>query len=775
MDNGWTPGKAPRDPKMSPYVHWWETKERNFLPQDIQDDLARVFLDIRESLPVGDVGKGVEGSFFAQGNALPLSAEVANPLKPTERPKWLASQIADRLPDNVPEDTVITGILDTGIGLSHMTTNIAAGRTRVISSWQQGAAMLWEDASESGGDSSHRTPVEKWLPCGREVFHDEINDALARYGNPEGVVEEVDFNRALELSAPDAVRGNRDLELAAAHGTHTLSLAAGYDPERFDEDVLTRQRIIAVNLPAQYHHGSAGNFLAYFAVYGVERILHVADALWEKNTETPNETGIVRGYPIVINFSYGMTGGSKDGQHIFERALSDIIDLRMERARAKQQDASPVRIMMPVGNENLAQGAASIILGAKGTTVGKDGAIEALQSMHLPWRIMPDDKTANFLEIWSEEKSKTDFDNLVEKAKVFVTPPGRDRLQLAAFEDGTFQDLGNFARVYCQFATIDRGVGPAVMETADGGSTTDVKYRLALLVCIAPTTTEKPDAPCAPAGAWTVEVEYEGEEAVDFTFYIQTDQSAVVTSETGLRSYIDHPSYRTHLTEHPSGHESESGAYADTFSFDVEDPPVDNDDWEKFGPVQRRGSHNALSSLSRPEVIAVGSFDDFNGYPTVYSATTDGNPQLDYTEVVGRERNLGREILTVCYPGENAPSLFGVLGSGARDGSVIGARGTSMSTALATREASVAFLSADQANWSKVGTQNWFREKAEVVDAADKTDVWGQDLRWPIPGDQGRLKMGWGRLPDPRFEAVKRLGEESWDWHPSPAPVPAAE
>lgn len=763
--------KEPKDPDLGPYVHWWDSKEREFLPPDIQEKMLSSLIGFRGAEPGSVEGNALAAAFYKNGETLPLSSDVANPIPMEKRPGWESHLIADRLPDNVPEDTVITGILDTGIALSHMTTNIAAGETRVISSWQQGAEMEWVRSDEGGDADQPKVPADDWLPCGREVFSGDINRALIKHGNSQGIVDEIAFNRDLKLSAPEKLTGNRDLEMAAAHGTHTLSLAAGIDPADMGVEELRRQRIIAVNLPAQYHHGSAGNFLAYFAVYGVDRILHVADALWEKNTKEPQNASIVRGYPIVINFSYGMTGGSKDGYHMFERALALVIDRRKKLAETRGQTASPVRIMMPVGNENLAQGAASIVLGAKGTTLGKYESIKALQHINLPWRIKPADKTANFLEVWSEEKPEHVFKELLKNAQFFVTPPGRERLKLATLENGEYQDLADYGRVYCQFFRIDRRGDAQVMKAQDDS---EVSCRLALLICVAPTADRELDAPCAPAGAWIVEVAYDGREPVDFTFYIQTDQSAVVTSETGLRSYFDHPNYRTHLIEHPNGSDSESGELADTFSFDEVEAPTDNDDWYRFGPVQRRGSHNALSSLSRPEMIAVGSFDDATGYPTHYSATTDGNPQLDYDEVVGRERNRGREVLTVCYPGENAPSLFGLIGAGARDGSVTSARGTSMSTALATREAALAFLGADPSAWEGIGTQMWFRDKAALVEAADKTDIWGQELKWPIPGEKGRLKMGWGRLPDPRSERVARLGQEDWEWaDPRTAAVPA--
>ncbi|KNG92750.1 hypothetical protein [Pseudaestuariivita atlantica] len=754
--------------KIGPYAHWWEDKEKPFLPDDIKGlnefnismGRPRSTLKFLGEMPSASQGPQVSNSLFQSGEAVPLPDAVANEKIPHD--DWDFSKIEHRLPGDIPADTVIVGILDTGIALSHMGTNISPGKTRIISSWQQGAAMRWESVANLADDTTEYQQSEPWLPCGREVFSGEINAALEAFGDAQGVVDEEAFNRALRISSPDLIMGNRDLEMATAHGTHTLSLAAGMDHENTTREERERQRIIAVNLPAQFSHGSGGNFLPYFAVYGVDRILYLADALWLKNTPDP-DSHAVRGYPIVINFSYGMMAGPKDGYHTIELALKNLFEDRKKQAKAGQT-MSPVRIMMPVGNDNLLRGAASTVLAAEGTPFGLNNNLKARERITVPWRIQPADSTANFVEIWSEAKPCADFYAMLERVEVFVTPPGREKLRITDLSANAYSDLADYARVYVRHVAIDPNTGPTIHVQEAGTKNPNARFRLAILVCVAPTTLDLPDAPLAPAGEWTVEVKYDGPETVDFTLYIQSDQSAVVTSKTGKRSYFDHENYRSHMTEHHHDHREETGAVADTYSFDEDKCPEDNDNWYQYGPVQRRGTHNAISSLSDPEMIAIGSFDDSSGYPTSYSATTDGNPQLDYDSKSAREitakypKNNGRKFLTVSYPGENAPSLFGLLGAGSRDGSVIGSRGTSMSTALATREAANAFMEAEPQDYPHIGSQDWFRDLGRESELEQQVDNWGQDLKWPLACDEGVLKIGSGRLPDPRKKLVNRLG-----------------
>lgn len=774
-DTVWKKSSEKKPNDTGPYAHWWTDKERAYIPEDILRGFAATELELTRSSPMRDTEAAkVAGALYSDGAVVPIPEAFANTSRHED---WEFEHVAERLPNDIPDGTVITGILDTGIALSHMMTNITAGETRVIAAWQQGTPMVNDDKG---------VRLQPWLPCGREVFAGEINQKLRQYGDGTGVVDEEAFNRDLGVTTPEVTLGNRDLEMAAAHGTHTLSLAAGFDPKDHDAETLAKQRIIAVNLPAQFSHGTGGNFLSYFAIYGLARILHLADALWEKNVlSKKGAKPDCYGYPIVINFSYGMVAGPKDGYHVFEDAFRKILRSRELTARGFKGGASPVRIMMPVGNDNLKRGAASSVLGANGVT-NKHG-YTAEPEITLPWRIQPGDATANFLEIWTEAMGQRLFKNdLLKNLKVFVTPPGQPETKLENLDNNNIQDLGNYARVYSQQVKIgpfDTNIqsDSSAIGVADSGNDNSV-YRLALLVCVAPTTIDLKGAPTAPAGLWNVKVQYDGNTPVDFTFYIQSDQSAVVTSKTGLRSYFDHPNYRTHLTEHDRQYTSkrpdelfrdESASVADTFSFDVNKGPIDNDDWKAFGPVQRRGTNNALSTLFLQEIIVVGSYDDSNGFPTAYSSSTDGNPQGNYSHVLAEERDAmhpegihdARTSLTILYPGENAPTLFGILGAGARDGSVVGSRGTSMSTALATRAAGQAFLTADRSQaeaFKKTASEAWFRANAAVFEdqaTSPKSDAWGQPSKWPGMGQGGFLKMGTGRQPDPRGPGkVRRIG-----------------
>jgi hypothetical protein len=414
---------------------------------------------------------------------------------------------------------------------------------------------------------------------------------------------------------------------------------------------------------------------------------------------------------VVINFSYGMQAGPKDGWHDFEAALRGFIEAR--RAEGKQ-----VRVVMPVGNDNTDRCAASRVLGKAGE---KDPQtyFDAEETLDLPWRILPADGTSNFVEIWSGSLSRNDATNALANLALDVTPPGQGRLAVGTLGDGTFHDLGDYARVYSR---IKRGAADS--------------YRIALLVCVGPTLEYGNTLPEAPAGKWTIRIKYSQPVATDFSLFIQSDQSAVKGSKSGRRSYFDHSAYRVY---------DSSGRLADTFHVEPGVTPVSNDDYATYGPVQRHSTHNAISSLGMEEVLCIAGYDDLTGYPAVYSSTADGD----------KSRLGGRNAPSVSLPSENADSLFGLLASGSRDGSRAFYRGTSMAAALASRAIVEAILAHTGQGGLLPGTESWLRARAEAEEQKPRTDHWDQPSNWP---DKVPQKSGAGRLPAPdRPDRIGRL------------------
>lgn len=643
MSDAWI-GPNPSTYKQNPYVDWWhqtnETPGSDRLFKDIPF-ARRSWLD---SLPMHDQSVRVALEQFG-GTAVPIPTQaVGNKLECL--PDWYKSDFPIEECDPLPEDVVIVGVIDTGIALGHRRFRRKDGSSRFLAIWQQTAEYDGQDA----------------LPCGRELYTKDINLFLCKHsgGQLNGRLDEEAFNRATHLVEPWHELGHRDLDYRAAHGTHVLDLATGLDPNCTDSE---KYRIIAVNLPPQYIHGSAGNFLVFFAIFALERIICLADALWRK--KHPCVKG---GYPLVVNFSYGMQAGAKDGYSPWEIAIANLI-----KRRDYNTNGAPTRIVMPVGNDNLERGAAVALMG-KGKWTASKRTYNLMPEVCLPWRIKPSDQTSNFVEICGIPVSKSQKKNKITQKdfQIFITPPGYSPLPVPPLGPGQHANLGDYARIYCPNPHGD--------------------YPLRLIICVAPTLRYGRRLAIAPAGDWEIMVRYIKLDPLDVIFHVQSDQSGTRHSRSGEQAYFDHCAYKIYR---------EDSRTRDSFDYET---GKDEEPWNEQGPVQRKGTHNALAT--QLDVMVVGGYRLTDGRPALYSATMNGD----------RWRDTGRKVIDGLYPTDDGPAHFGLLAAGSRDGSIVAYRGTSMAAALATREIALQLTTCrtgDVAFDTGCGSSSWLRKKAK--------------------------------------------------------------
>jgi hypothetical protein len=450
---------------------------------------------------------------------------------------------------------VIAGVIDTGIPLGHPVLRDRAGRSRVLAAWQQTAASRGQPG----------------LPFGRELHAgggpNGIDALLARHTRG-GRLDEIGFNREAGLVEPTLPMGHRDLDYRSAHGAHVADLAAGCDPEA-EPDFASRVRLIVVNLPPQYLHGPAGNFLDAFAGLALRRIAELADALWARDHGACKPDGR---FPLAINLSYGMQAGPRDGTMALERVMADL-------ASSRPAGAPPLRIQLPAGNANQARCTAPAILAAG-------------DPAELPWRIQPGDRTSNHLEIWTPPTPAGGRPG-PGAYRIAVAPPGLPPLMAPPLAPGRHVDLGRMARLHCH-----------VHAPVPGGP-----ERLFYLLSVAPTYHPDPRfAPRAPAGLWRVFVH--GPEGARIERIVQSDQALVVHSRQGRASYLDHPNYRRHR----------AGAPSDSLAHGVgpRGAVLRGEDAGE-GPVTRFGTLNAIASGESVTVAASHRATD--GRPASYSAT----------------------------------------------------------------------------------------------------------------------------------------------------------
>ncbi|MBT8424999.1 MAG: hypothetical protein KJO67_08485, partial [Silicimonas sp.] len=574
-------------------------------------------------------------------------------------------------------DSAIVGVIDSGIALSHARFRRIDGGTRFLSAWLQGGE--WRSGAA--------------VPFGRELFRTEI-DRLMWRASVGGAIDEAAFDRAAGLTQFGHARGDRRLENNATHGTHVADLAAGFDLSdgSFDE-ARRRLPIIGVGLPPRTSMGANGNFLEFFAIHAVEYIIDRADRIWKACGYGPDG-----GFPIVINLSYGLKAGPKDGHMLIEEVI---------RAATEKSDeiGRPIRVILPAGNDLMSEGVAEF-------------ALPDDRPVTLDWRIRPEDHTPNFAEVWSEQISGAGGSGPAHPLTAVVRLPLGPGSPAAAGRAGQMTTLTDdadpetpLARIYCRKHD----------NKPPGGTGDPAWHRVGYYLCTAPTLEEDRMAG-APSGRWTIEVAGKGKNSDRAHAYVQSDQTLTFGSVTGLLSTFDHPDFR------PVDY---AGRAIDVYDYPIDGVAPTLTDLPP--PITRRGSLNAIANNDAVRVI--GSYRATDGKASVFSSAASSEPVGD-----------GRAAPTALLPGVDGAARFGVMAAGSKSGSAAAMQGTSFSTALATRRVALAMLEwiDGDRNGQAPGSEGWFEITASDEDA---------DADWPgqvpeIKGGHGRMtRPGTGRLP----------------------------
>lgn len=602
----------------SPYIDW--LKRVSFDGRDEKDGLSIAPLPL--SPMAAKISKRDEQPAPLPGFARPTGPVEADPLI---RLTWM------------PEaDNAIVGVIDSGIALSHARFRRLDGGTRFLSAWLQGGS--WREGSA--------------VPFGRELFRTEIDQLMFRAVSA-GAVDEADFDRRADASQFDDPRGDRRLEMNATHGTVVADLAAGYDLRQSHEDERRRRLpLIAVGLPPNTSMGASGNFLEFYALHAIEYIIDRADRIW-RACDLPKDGA----FPLIINLSYGLEAGPKDGHMLIERVIRKI------NAEA-EKSGRPIRVILPAGNDLLSEGCAKFDFAAHG-------------AYDIDWRLRPEDQTPNYAELWSDAIHGKPSHDEEHPLGLTVRPPSGPASDGTPGRHGQINTLeldgAPVARIYCR------------RHEGDGDW-----HRMSYVFCSAPTL--RPDrGTAAPAGAWSVRAS--GPSGAAGFAYVQSDQNLTYGGNTGLLAEFAHPDFSAR---------DEAGRLIDVASYAPE--PVDTDNTP---PIRRRGTLNTIATLEEARVI--GSYRESDGRPSIFSSAASADALGD-----------GRTAPTALLPGEGGIGRFGLMAAGSRSGSAVLMSGTSFSTALATRAVSQAMLSwIDLGRTGEApGTEDWFRQQAEAEEDA---------------------------------------------------------
>ena len=466
---------------------------------------------------------------------------------------------------DIGEVPVVEAVIDDGLPFANASVRPGSGGPGT------GIRYLWNQ----GDPRDTVLPNAPGFRYGTEYLAEDI----ARWINASGGDEEAAY------LAPRQVRSRR----RATHGAAVLGLV--HDPAL---------PLVCVQLPYSTSVDTSGASLGVCTLDAMRYIFARADA-------------IAAGYgrdcgPLVVTLSYGYTAGPHDGRSIIEAAIDEMIDMRSARA--------PTEVVIPAGNTRMSRLHAKFDL--------KPGSPQTLE-----WRILPDDLTPSFVEIWFPEGAEAGAIHVQLQAPC-VEPSGQ---------------VGSGAgRVWVAGQQV---LGAIIFPKRPAGQ----PERAMVWIAAGPTRSFT-DEPVAPCGIWTIRVSsdkpLEGVHA-----WVQRDDAAFGFVRRGRQSFFDDPDYQRFDDDVRS----------------IDDRGIGLPESRDIGPsyVKRSGTLNAIATGKRPTVV--GAFRESDDTTVAYSG--DGDGSMRSPDV------LGCAAHSVAMPN--------ILARGTHSASLVAVSGTSFAAARIAR------------------------------------------------------------------------------------------
>ncbi len=285
------------------------------------------------------------------------------------------------------------------------------------------------------------------------------------------------------LKEPDIRLAN---QFGFTHGTHMLDCAAGLSP---DDERAENAPILAVQLPPLATGDTTGVRLEHAMIAGLQRLLNWADD-WPGGPAN-----------IVINLSFVLNAGPKNGEGFVEEEFRRLLDLRNEQVDPTSGKNMETTLVLPSGNAFRAK------LSGKMNLPSKDDA------KTVDWRIRPSDQSSNYLELWY----KTDAEIQLE-----VTTPS-----------GVVWTIDETAEI------VDLEIGGILIGRAYFSAQRSGLKNITL--ALLPTLNHDSAERTAEAGAYQMKATNVGAIEVDLSLDVQRDDTPRNYREIGSQSYLDDP------------------------------------------------------------------------------------------------------------------------------------------------------------------------------------------------------------------------------------------
>jgi hypothetical protein len=678
------PDHEPDEPAKGKLPTLWDEKGLMFLPFVVEKPFDRDIKDQNQlqRLLLGglrQIAHRVETQFVNINNP---RFRVAFPIP--DRAMHEDLEDGSALPDWEPDPglcerigankrIVIMAVIDDGLPFAHRNFRDASGRrTRVEFCWLQSAVIQKN---------------QKSVLFGREYTRPQIDGLIAQYGNDEDTL----YREAGAMA--DAEEYGSLIERHATHGGHVMDLATGYAQERGDDDPPEEIRIIAVQLPNTIALDTSGFGKDMYMLAAFHYIFNRVDLIAKKYKIEPPR--------LVINFSYGFSGGRHDGGTELEAAIDELIEMRRQRR-------GPTALVLPSGNTFLER-----LHGRIHDLDFHEGAAS------FRWRIQPNDRTPSYLELWFP-KGFVPSGYAIE-----LYDPWRRLRMRFPIEPHTSSTGGDPGNALDLPDDDGRPVGQISVDIhrADAADDEHKTGRFRVLVIMAPTEPENPRLPGIESGKWTVVITRNSSAMrLDHSIYCWIQRAA---DPDNLRSG-SRQSYFDDLKD------VRYGLDGDLKEEDTED-----------AFVRRFGSLNGLATGSASLVVA-----GFRLGAGLGSTLEDARPAR-YSAAWKLKAGELEAKVACSSMSDRSRVLTGTIAAGVRSGALSYVQGTSTAAPFVARRLATVFVTAEDRYVQNATAENYRSLLSDYYTLNSNEGTTSRNEDMMSSGDEGltKARLGTVRVP----------------------------
>lgn len=450
-----------------------------------------------------------------------------------------------------------------------------------------------------------------------------------------GLISDMDKNYL-----PSAMRGRW------SHGTHIADLFAGLPPDHVQA---RGTALLAVQLPPMATYDTSGLTLTGVVMDAIEFTFKHAEAM-SKEVDRP--------LPLVLNFSYGFTGGPRTGRTMLEQKLFDMAKEYKAVCKTEFGTTPDVDLVIPCGNSRLSQ--THVIARETGGEI----------TLKTAFRVQPNDETSSFLELWAPTGTKNFRFTFEAPGAEPLT--GECELDEIGMTGETSDERGKIAFNLMR----DGQVVARVRHDRPFDKAETSKYPLDYLhrfvVSIAPTQPLDDSDAAAPHGLWRCAITCDAPEDTAIEGWILRDERVAPTPPRGRQAYFE-----------------DAGAAESTFDDCGALGPLDfaNSPQSRDRTISNMASTGfGMKDVMGPNVhIVAGVFAGPDPADTPYKLISD--------EIMGQITSASKRSGTVPYSAtwkeQGPPSteygycdargpISGLPGEGVREGASIRLNGTSV-------------------------------------------------------------------------------------------------